>query len=67
MYVSCRKPIPNDMFDAGTLAARPSPPGEKLPSKSETNEVSKAFSGPQKGGAPTPEEIRRLVAAVNKR
>lgn len=55
------------MFDAGALAARPSPPGEKLPSKSETNEVSKAFSGPQKGGAPTPEEIRRLVAAVNKR
>lgn len=46
------------------LAERPAPPGEKLPSKAETSSVAKAFSGPQRGGAPTKEEIQRLVAAI---
>ena len=47
------------------LASRPPPPGEKLPSKNETKRVSQV--GLAKGGAPTPEEIRKLVAAVKQR
>lgn len=47
------------------LASRPPPPGEKLPSKTETRRVSALKL--EKGGGPTPEEIRKLVAAVNKR
>ena len=46
------------------LAARPAPPGEQLPTQSEIKSVTQAFSGPTKGGAPSKEEIARLVAAV---